>query len=68
MNNRPDGPASNEQACDKDELGFDPDSPDVSDPQVDPIGAAIAPLDKQEKDKDEAKKKPPYDPLGDLKP
>ncbi|WP_282397761.1 DUF6021 family protein [Pseudomonas sp. PS01298] len=67
MNKRPDGPASNEQARDKDELGFDPDSPDVSDPQVDPIGAAIAPLDQKDKDKDEAKKKPPYDPLGDLK-
>ncbi|AUG08583.1 DUF6021 family protein [Pseudomonas sp. S09G 359] len=64
MNKRPDGPPSNEQARDKDELGFDPDSPDVSDPQVDPIGAAIAPLDEK---KDPAKKKPPYDPLGDLK-
>ena len=31
MNKRPDGPPSNEQARDKDELGFDPDSPDVSD-------------------------------------
>ena len=64
MTKRPDGPASNEQASDQDELGFDPDSPDVADPQVDPIGAAIAPLDEQ---KDPAKKKPPYDPLGDLK-
>ncbi|WDU64409.1 DUF6021 family protein [Pseudomonas poae] len=65
MNKHPDGPRSNEQAGNKDELGFDPDSPDVSDPQVDPIGAAIAPLDEK---KDQAKKKPPYDPLGDLKP
>ncbi|CAI8964598.1 DUF6021 family protein [Pseudomonas marginalis] len=65
MNKRSDGPPSNEHASGKDELGFDPDSPDVADPQVDPIGPAIAPLDK--KAKDDGKKKPPYDPLGDLK-
>lgn len=65
MSKPQDGPHSNENASGKDELGFDPDSPDVSDPQVDPVGPAIAPLDK--KDKDEAEKKPPYDPLGDLK-
>ena len=65
MSTTPKGPHSGEQGTGKDELGCDPDSPDVSDPQVDPIGAAIAPLDK---DKDAAKKKPPYDPLGDLKP
>ncbi|QOQ76747.1 hypothetical protein IMF22_06805 [Pseudomonas poae] len=65
MSNPPKGPRSGEHASGKDELGFDPDSPDVSDPQVDPIGPAIAPLD--QKHKDEAKKKPPYDPLGDLK-
>jgi hypothetical protein len=68
MNKRSDGPPSNEHASGADELGFDPDSPDVADPQVDPIGPAIAPLDKEDKeDKNEAKKKPPYDPLGDLK-
>ena len=66
MNKPTDGPSSNEHASGKDELGFDPDSPDVADPQVDPIGPAIAPLDQKGK-KDEAKKKPPYDPLGDLK-
>ncbi len=66
MSNPPKGPSSSEHASGKDELGFDPDSPDVADPQVDPIGPAIAPLDK--KDKDETKKKPPYDPLDDLKP
>ncbi len=66
MNKRTDGPRSDEHASGKDELGFDPDSPDVADPQVDPIGPAIAPLDQKGK-KDEAKKKPPYDPLGDLK-
>ncbi|KMT53730.1 DUF6021 family protein [Pseudomonas fildesensis] len=65
MNKRSDGPHSNEHASGNDELGFDPDSPDVADPQVDPIGPAIAPLDQDKKD--EAKKKPPYDPLGDLK-
>ncbi len=63
MSNPPNGPRSDEHATGKDELGFDPDSPDVADPQVDPIGAAIAPLDKQK----QAEKKPPYDPLGDLK-
>ena len=47
MNKRPDGPRSNEQASNPGELDFDPDSPDVSDPQVDPIGAAIAPLAEQ---------------------
>lgn len=65
MSTPPKGPPSSEHASGKDELGFDPDSPDVADPQVDPIGPAIAPLDK--KDKDPAEKKPPYDPLGDLK-
>ncbi|WP_278407803.1 DUF6021 family protein [Pseudomonas rhodesiae] len=59
------GPRSSEHASGKDELGFDPDSPDVADPQVDPIGPAIAPLDKDKKEHPE--KKPPYDPLGDLK-
>ncbi|EFQ62545.1 MULTISPECIES: DUF6021 family protein [Pseudomonas] len=65
MNHSPKGPTSSEHASAKDELGFDPDSPDVADPQVDPIGPAIAPLDKDKKQQTE--KKPPYDPLGDLK-
>jgi hypothetical protein len=49
-------------------LGFDPDSPDVADPQVDPIGPAKAPRDI--KPGEEGKKAPakPYDPLGNLKP
>lgn len=47
MNKRTDGPHSNEHASGKDELGFDPDSPDVADPQVDPVGPAIAPLDEK---------------------
>ncbi|MBD8097274.1 hypothetical protein IFR08_05605 [Pseudomonas fluorescens] len=63
MSNPPNGPRSDEHATGKDELGFDPDSPEASDPQVDPIGPAIAPLDKQK----QPEKKPPYDPLGDLK-
>lgn len=66
MSNIPKGPSSSEHSSGKDELGFDPDSPDVADPQVDPIGPAIAPLDKEKKDRGE--KKPAYDPLGDLKP
>lgn len=66
MIDTPKGPSSDEHSSGKDELGFDPDSPDVADPQVDPIGPAIAPLDQEKKDKDE--KKPAYDPLGDLKP
>ncbi|MDQ3202348.1 MAG: DUF6021 family protein [Pseudomonadota bacterium] len=62
----PSGPHSSEHSS-GDDLGFDPDSPDVSDPQVDPVGAAIAPLDKKLKDDPKAPKKP-YDPLEDLKP
>jgi hypothetical protein len=68
VSNPPKGPASGEHSSGKDDLGFDPDSPDVADPQVDPIGPAIAPLDKEKKDKDKEGRKPPYDPLGDLKP
>lgn len=49
MSHTPKGPSSDEHASGKDELGFDPDSPDVSDPQVDPIGPAIAPLDKEKR-------------------
>jgi hypothetical protein len=36
----------------EDELGFDPDSPDVEDPQVDPIGPAKAPDDGRDLEKD----------------
>ena len=49
-----------------DDLGFDPDSPDLGDPQVDPIGPAKAPLD--EEDEQEEPGSRAYDPLGDLKP
>lgn len=62
----PSGPHSSEHSS-GDELGFDPDSPDVADPAVDPIGPAVAPLDKKPEDDPKAPKKP-YDPLDDLKP
>ncbi|NBA96604.1 DUF6021 family protein [Pseudomonas sp. R5(2019)] len=63
--NTPTGPHSSEHGSGDKDLGFDPDSPDVGDPQVDPIGPARAPLDPDvEKDKKPTK---PYDPLGDLK-
>lgn len=39
------GPHSTEHADDRDDLGFDPDSPDASDPQVDPQGPAVPPKD-----------------------
>lgn len=38
------GPHSSEHATD-DDLGFDPDSPDLEDPQVDPQGPAKPPRD-----------------------
>ncbi|PYB74370.1 MULTISPECIES: DUF6021 family protein [Pseudomonas] len=39
------GPHSSEHANDPDDLGFDPDSPDLDDPQVDPQGPAKPPRD-----------------------
>ncbi|MBA1204114.1 hypothetical protein G7009_20545 [Pseudomonas capeferrum] len=42
------GPHSSEHAED-DDLGFDPDSPDLEDPQVDPQGAAKPPVDNDSK-------------------
>ncbi|VVM89784.1 hypothetical protein PS645_02717 [Pseudomonas fluorescens] len=62
----PSGPHSSEHSS-GDDLGFDPDSPDAADPAVDPVGPAIAPLDKKPDDDSKAPAKP-YDPLGDLKP
>ncbi|MGE8185972.1 DUF6021 family protein [Pseudomonas sp. NPDC086278] len=62
----PDGPHSSEHSS-GDELGFDPDSPDLADPQVDPIGPAKAPLDIKP-DEDGTKPAKPYDPLANLKP
>ncbi|MCP1476930.1 hypothetical protein ABIA54_004223 [Pseudomonas sp. EB276 TE3739] len=62
----PKGPHSSEHSS-GDDLGFDPDSPDLDDPQVDPVGPAKAPLDDDSGD-DPKKPAKPYDPLGDLKP
>ena len=62
----PQGPHSSEHSS-SDDLGFDPDSPDVADPQVDPIGPAKAPKDVKPGE-DEKKPGRPYDPLADLKP
>jgi hypothetical protein len=64
--NTPDGPHSSEHSS-GDELDFDPDSPDLADPAVDPIGPARAPKDVKPGDNSKAPAKP-YDPLGDLKP
>ncbi|MFW9266782.1 hypothetical protein J3P80_15840 [Pseudomonas sp. D2-30] len=61
----PSGPHSSEHSSGDDDLGFDPDSPDLDDPQVDPIGPAKAP---QDEDDEEPPSSRPYDPLGDLKP
>ena len=62
----PDGPHSSEHSS-GDELGFDPDSPDLADPQVDPVGPAVAPKDVKP-DADTKAPAKPYDPLADLKP
>lgn len=48
----------------EDELGFDPDSPDLKDPQVDPVGPARVPDDGPATDADKRVKDgeyPPYD-------
>ncbi|MDR0281310.1 MAG: DUF6021 family protein [Paucimonas sp.] len=39
----PQGPHSSEHSSGKENPGFDPDSPDLDDPQVDPAGPAKAP-------------------------
>ena len=39
------GPHSSDEATKGNDLGFDPDSPDLEDPQVDPQGPAKPPLD-----------------------
>lgn len=43
------GPHSSDEATENNDLGFDPDSPDVDDPQVDPQGPAVAPRDIEKK-------------------
>lgn len=45
------GPHSSDKASKNHELGFDPDSPDLDNPQVDPTGPAIAPRDEEKKHK-----------------
>ncbi|KPA87569.1 hypothetical protein PF66_05952 [Pseudomonas asplenii] len=45
---RDQGPHSSEQASVKNDLGFDPDSPDLEDPQVDPQGPAKPPRDERQ--------------------
>ncbi|MDI9778400.1 MULTISPECIES: DUF6021 family protein [Pseudomonas] len=46
------GPHSSGHAQKKDDLGFDPDSPDLNDPQVDPQGPAKPPRDVEKNHKD----------------
>ena len=43
------GPHSSEHASAEQDLGFDPDSPDLEDPQVDPQGPAKPPRDDEKK-------------------
>ncbi|AVH39039.1 hypothetical protein AL532_23315 [Pseudomonas monteilii] len=54
MMNKPDdqrqkGPHSSDHATTDQDLGFDPDSPDLDDPQVDPQGPAKPPRDVEKK-------------------
>jgi hypothetical protein len=58
--------SGNSQHTDKarQDLGFDPDSPDVADPQVDPVGPAKAPESGENIEQDKRvndKQYPPYD-------
>lgn len=62
----PNDPRLPEPLSVEEELGFDPDSPDVSDPQVDPIGPAKIPGKDHGADGQRPAPKP-YDPLGNLK-
>ena len=43
------GPHSSDHATTDQDLGFDPDSPDLDDPQVDPQGPAKPPRDVEKK-------------------
>lgn len=45
------GPHSSQNSSKKGDLGFDPDSPDLGDPQVDPEGPSIPPKDGEKKGK-----------------
>jgi len=66
QSNIPTGPHSSEHSSGDDDLGFDPDSPDLDDPQVDPVGPAKAPRDEENQEDPPSSKA--YDPLGGLKP
>lgn len=55
------------ESDDDDDLGFDPESPDVSDPQVDPTHPAIVPGDIQDPDR-KKNRDSAYDPLDNLRP
>lgn len=66
MANTPDDPRPAEPSSTESELGFDPDSPDLCDPQVDPIGPAKIPGKDHGADGQRPVPKP-YDPLADLK-
>jgi hypothetical protein len=61
----PSGPHSSEHSSGDDDLGFDPDSPDLDDPQVDPVGPAKAPRDEEDEEPPSSRA---YDPLGNLRP
>ncbi|AZC24154.1 MULTISPECIES: DUF6021 family protein [Pseudomonas] len=63
---QPTGPSSSEHATGRHDPGFDPDSPDLADPQVDPVGPARAPLDRPPPEH-ERKRSRAYDPLANLK-
>lgn len=58
----PTGPRSSEHASNH----HDPGSPDLADPQVDPVGPARAPLDQPEPEH-QRKRSRAYDPLANLR-
>ncbi|WP_407316246.1 DUF6021 family protein [Pseudomonas sp. nanlin1] len=47
--NAPDGQTPSKPSDPKKDLGFDPDSPDLEDPQTDPIGPAKIPGEDDDK-------------------
>lgn len=63
---RPDNPKPSTPSSVEEELGFDPESPDLSDPQVDPVGPAIVPGDLQDTEEKKRERKD-YDPLANLR-
>jgi len=63
---KPNDPKPSKPSSVEEELGFDPESPDLSDPQVDPVGPAIVPGDLQDTEEKKREKKD-YDPLANLR-